>query len=204
MALQETPTGSVVPSNATRASGPPGVRASDAERQEVSARLKQACVEGRITLEEFGERVGRALVARTRAELDAITRDLPAPLAAAPSALDARRKPVSTTVALMSAAERTGSWRIGETSRAIAVMGECKLDLRRAAISAAVTTIRVHVVMGNLKVIVPEGVDVDLDATAIMGSRKVVLSGPPPPRDAPLVRVEGLILMGELTVRDRP
>jgi hypothetical protein len=196
MAIQETP--------ASSPATPPAVRASDAERQAAAARLKQASVEGRITLEEFGERVGRVLAARTRAELDDLTHDLPAPLAAGSGSPDARRKPISTTVALMSAVERTGSWRVGETSRAIAVMGECKLDLRRAALSAAVTVIRAHVVMGNLKVIVPEGVDVDLDATTIMGSRKVVLSGPPAAPDAPLVRVEGLVLMGELTVRDRP
>jgi len=192
MAIQETPSGSPVTT--------PALRASDAERREAAARLKQACVEGRLTLEEFGERVGRALAARTHAELDEITRDLPAPHT---GPADARRKPITATVAVLASADRTGTWRIGEMSRAIAVMGECKLDLRRAAISAAVTTIRAHVVMGNLKVIVPEGVDVDLDAMVIMGSRKLVLSGPPPAPGAPLVRVEGLVLMGELTVRDR-
>ena len=193
MAIQETPAGSPAT--------PPVVRASDAERQEASARLKQACVEGRLTLEEFGERVGRVLAARTRAELDAITNDLPAPLT---SRADSRRKPITSTVAVLASADRTGTWRIDQDSRAIAVMGSCKLDLRRAAISAPVTTIRAHVLMGNVTIIVPQGVDVDLDATAILGSRSVKLSGPPPVAGAPLVRVEGLVVMGDLTVRDRP
>ena len=53
--------------------------ASDAERDEAAERLRQAAVEGRVTQEELDERLGRALGARTRGELDAVVADLPAP-----------------------------------------------------------------------------------------------------------------------------
>jgi hypothetical protein len=196
----------------------PAVRASDAERQQATAVLKQACVEGRLTLEEFGERVGRALAARTREELAHITGDLPVTLAApaivAPAgtagiggtamtrAEAAGRKPVSSTIAIMSAAERGGVWRVNQESLVLAVMGECKLDLRQASISAPVTTIRARVLMGNLQVTVPQGVEVELDAMTVAGARKALMSGPPPPAGAPIIRIEGWVVMGELTVRD--
>ena len=188
---------------------PPEMRASDAERHQLTARLKQACVEGRLTLDEFGERTALAVRARTRSELEALTRDLPegaAPAAGLTTTSTATlsRPAVSRTLAILSSADRTGAWRIGEQCRAIAVMGSCKLDLRRAAISAAVTTIDVRVVMGSVNVIVPEGVEVDLDATTIMGSRTVKLKGPPPAPGAPVIVIRGLVVMGDVTVRDRP
>jgi hypothetical protein len=185
----------------------PDILASDAERAAGAAQLKRACVEGRLTLEEFGQRVSQAQRARTRGELHAVTRDLPpgaAPLAAsgAGTAL-ARQRPVSNSVAILGSVERTGNWRIDEESRAIAVCGECKLDLRHAVISAPVTTIAVRVVAGNLKIIVPEGVHVDLDANGIMASKKVRLSGQLPAAEAPVIRVTGVVVAGELTIFDR-
>ena len=187
----------------------PALRVSDAERREVTALLKQACVEGRLTLDEFGERMDQAMKARTRAELDTLTHDLPTRLAGTGPAAGLaptrpERPPISTTLAFMGNADRTGAWRIGESSRVITVMGSCKLDLRRARISAPVTTIRAYVLMGNVNVIVPEGVEVDLGATAVMGTRTLKLSGPPAPPGAPVIVIEGLVVMGDLTVRDRP
>jgi hypothetical protein len=62
------------------------LRASDAERDVVAGRLREAHAEGRLTVEEFSERLDAALAARTRGDLEALTRDLPA-------ALPARRRP---------------------------------------------------------------------------------------------------------------
>ena len=183
----------------------PAIRVSDAERQRATAHLKQACVEGRITLEEFGERVGWALAARTRGDLDALTADLPVlGTGAALAATDSGRRAISSTLALLSSVERNGSWQVAERSRVIAMMAACKLDLRHAAISAPLTTIRAQVVMGSLNVIVPEGVEVELDAMVVAGSQSRRISGPPPGPNAPVIRIEGFVLMGDLTVRSRP
>ncbi|WP_405833968.1 DUF1707 domain-containing protein [Streptomyces sp. NBC_01176] len=53
------------------------VRASDAERDRVEARLQHHYAVGRLTLPELVERVGVAYEARTREQLDALLRDLP-------------------------------------------------------------------------------------------------------------------------------
>jgi hypothetical protein len=57
-----------------------GLRASDADREQIAERLRQAAVEGRLLAEELDERLGAALTARTYGELDAIVSDLPAPV----------------------------------------------------------------------------------------------------------------------------
>ncbi|HEY9241789.1 MAG TPA: DUF1707 domain-containing protein, partial [Streptosporangiaceae bacterium] len=69
-----------------------GIRASDAERDATVQRLSQAAGDGRLTLEEFSQRMERASIARTRAELDRLVSDLPV-----------EASPASTTVAVRSA-----------------------------------------------------------------------------------------------------
>jgi hypothetical protein len=185
---------------------PPPILASDAERERTSEVLRQASVEGRLTLDEFSVRVEQALAARTRDELQAVTRDLPA---VAPSIRPAQqvagmvaRQPVRSSVSIMSAVERKGFWRVDEETLAVSIMGSCKLDLRGAAISAPVTTINAYTVMGSVDVIVPFGVEVELEGIAIMGSKEAKLKGPPPAPSAPVVRVNAFTLMGSVTVRD--
>jgi len=52
------------------------------DRQQVIGTLKAAFVQGRLTEDEYDARVGQASASRTRAELAALTADLPAGLAA--------------------------------------------------------------------------------------------------------------------------
>jgi hypothetical protein len=55
-----------------------GLRASDADREQVAERLRHATAEGRLLAEELEERLGQAFRARTYGELDAVVDDLPA------------------------------------------------------------------------------------------------------------------------------
>jgi hypothetical protein len=53
------------------------IRASDGERDQVVAQLQGHFADGRLTQAELEERVGAALAARTRDELNALSADLP-------------------------------------------------------------------------------------------------------------------------------
>jgi hypothetical protein len=55
----------------------PFVRASDADRDAVAGRLREAHAEGRLTVEEFTERLDAAYAARTHGDLVPLTSDLP-------------------------------------------------------------------------------------------------------------------------------
>jgi hypothetical protein len=54
-------------------------RASDAEREQVAARVVQAMVDGRLSCNELEDRLAAAYGAKTLGELDPLTADLPFP-----------------------------------------------------------------------------------------------------------------------------
>jgi hypothetical protein len=58
---------------------PPEMRASDADRDRISAVLREAHAEGRLPQEELLERLDAAYDARTYGELDRLVADLPPP-----------------------------------------------------------------------------------------------------------------------------
>jgi cobalamin biosynthesis protein CbiG len=53
------------------------IRASDDDRDHVASLLQEHCAAGRLTAEEFAERMEAALRARTLGELDELLADLP-------------------------------------------------------------------------------------------------------------------------------
>jgi hypothetical protein len=55
----------------------PGLRIGDAERDSVAAELREHFASGRLTLEEFNQRIDATFAARTQADLARITADLP-------------------------------------------------------------------------------------------------------------------------------
>ena len=81
----------------TPASGDGRLRASHADREHVVGVLKAAFVQGRLAQDELDARVGRALAARTYADLAALTADLPAEpdraMSPAPAPVPAQPRP---------------------------------------------------------------------------------------------------------------
>lgn len=64
----------------------PGLRASDADREAVATRLREATSTGHLTIDEADERQAAAYAAVTREELVPLTADLPAEQKPAPPA----------------------------------------------------------------------------------------------------------------------
>jgi len=60
----------------------PNVRASDADRERIVEQLRQHTAEGRLTMDEFDQRMSAAYEAKTYGDLAQLTRDLPVDLGA--------------------------------------------------------------------------------------------------------------------------
>lgn len=180
----------------------PDLKAADADRDRVATLLRDHLGEGRITLEEFSERVDAAYAARTLAELDELTRDLPGK-APEPAADRPGRRPTRHSIAVMSGIERKGPSRIEERTTALALMGGIDLDLRSAEIVGSEIEITAVAIMGGIQITVPEGVDVELTGFTIMGGKSNRVHDAPRLHGSPLIRVRAFILMGGVDVRSR-
>jgi hypothetical protein len=180
---------------------PGDVRASDAEREAVVELLREASVEGRLTLAELTDRTEAAYTATTQSELALITQDLPAaPAGAARSVQPREGKKRRWFVGIMGDTKRRGTWRIDQELGAVAVMGDVLLDLREAEVRTDLVEIMAISVMGDIKIIVPDGVNVDLDGMAIMGDKKVDVQEAAPGTTAPVIRVHAYAVMGDVKV----
>ena len=175
-------------------------RASDSDRDRAVSLLRDHCVVGRLTLDEFSERTGSALAARTRGELDAVLADLPA--VPQPLTEVARRRARRWIVAVMG--ESKGRWRLARHTSVVALMGACHLDLSRAEIDGPDVVITALGIMGSIDIVAPEGIDVDLTGLSIMGRKSLRMRDVPVLRGSPRILVRAFPVMGEVTVSSRP
>ncbi len=192
--------------------GSPDLRASDAERDEAVEALHTAVTEGRLSVDEFEERVQSAYTMPTRRELELLIADVSVqPLAGQHAAarpgtgdqLTVREGPGGSrwVVSIMSSHERTGRWRIGSRCSVINVMGGSDLDLCDAELADRVIELNVYSIMGAGEVYVPHGVDVQVSNVAIMGGNDVQLGDEVVPRGGPEIRIRLVSIMGGCSVR---
>jgi Domain of unknown function (DUF1707)/Cell wall-active antibiotics response 4TMS YvqF len=169
-------------------------RASDAEREQVVVRLRDASAEGRLTLEELADRTALAYRAQSHAELAPLTEDLPA------TPPPSRRKPVRWLGTVIGEVNRTGRWRIRDNTHVVMGIGDCRLDLRAAELDGDDVTITVSQLIGDTIIVVPRHVDVELSGLFLIGSKSVAGSEEELSPSAPRIRVRGFGLVGELKV----
>jgi hypothetical protein len=88
------------------------VRVSDAERDEVVQQLSRHTGDGRLTIDEFEERVEQVYASKTRRELDATLRGLPRPAVRVPRRVDVadRLRPLAGIAVLVLAVLAIGPW----------------------------------------------------------------------------------------------
>src|SRR5690348_4795944 len=177
------------------------VRPIEQVRERVIEALSEHFARDNLSLDELETRMARVYSATTPQEVDSLLDGLPALPQGAP--LPAVSEPNSTPklrerlVAIMSGIVRRGLWRIPRRLRVVAIMGGVELDLREAELPPGVTEIRAFVFMGGLAVRVPPGVRLETDGVAFMGGfEDKLLDAGAAGRDAPIVRVTGIAIMG--------
>lgn len=175
----------------------PAVRASDVDREAVVVRLQTAVGEGRLDLDEFGQRAEAAYVAVTRAELDLLVADLPAN-APPPVQIVGQRSPEEISSVFGDVKLTVGS---NPPQRVGTVFGDVRLDLRTLRTGSERIDVYLSTVFGDIDVIVAEGVDAELHGRTVFGDRKVQLAPVQRLAGTPLVVVHAKAIFGDLKLR---
>ena len=175
----------------------PDVRASDADREAIVTRLQAAVGEGRIDLDEFGQRADAAYAAVTRAELDALVADLPTHPYRAVEIVGQR--PVEEVSNVFGDIKLAVS--VSPPQRAGTVFGDIRIDLRGLRTGADRIDLHLSTVFGDIDVIVAEGVDAELHGRTVLGDRKVQLAPVARLAGTPLVVVHAKAIFGDLRLR---
>ncbi|WP_152365489.1 DUF1707 SHOCT-like domain-containing protein [Microlunatus speluncae] len=193
------------------------LRASDSDREQVATLLGTAFSEGRLTHDEYEERLEQAMTARTFDDLVPITTDLvpittdlvpttPSPLPQQQpdhgfsidrsGSTDER----DTMIAIFGGSTRKGKWRVRRSSTAIAVFGGVELDFREATFESPVVEILGLWCFGGMDVLVPDGVEVRDQTAGVFGGTDISRLGDPVP-GAPVIVLKGLSLFGGVSVK---
>ncbi|HEY6423673.1 MAG TPA: DUF1707 domain-containing protein [Pseudonocardiaceae bacterium] len=144
------------------------LRVSDAEREHVGELLQRAVGQGRLTVDEFTERMEAAMTARTRGQLNAVLVDLPG---------FALTRPVAPEVLELShhlgELNRRGPWRVPPRVRLVGHFGSSLLDFTDAVFAGPTVSLELDKKAGSTTIIVPEGATVDTDGLRVtLGSVK--------------------------------
>jgi hypothetical protein len=166
-----------------------------------------------LSMDEYERRVDVAQRAGTVEELEVLMADLRPPVEES----TALAKPTDVTVlpaenvpdrrsvvSVLGSATRKGEWTVPRELKVVSVLGETELDFREARLSEGTTRINAVAVLGEVRILVPPGLRVDLEGTGILGefedgdgdTRRVA-------DDAPTLRVEGVAVLGEVKVTSR-
>jgi hypothetical protein len=104
-------------------------------------------------------------------------------------ALTARDDDAETVYSVLQSVTRLGAWDPPETMRLVSVLGNIVLDYRDADLPLGVTTVECEVYLGNIEIIVPPDVDIELEGSVFLGNVDAKDSAPEKhlerlPRDA--------------------
>ncbi|WP_067462840.1 DUF1707 SHOCT-like domain-containing protein [Actinomadura macra] len=198
-----------LPEQPSDPSSPARLRASDADRDQVADRLREALAEGRITPEEHAERIDAVYSAKTYADLEPVLSDLPVDDTPRPR-VDLRKEaplppppPQSPTLAaVFSGVERKGRWLVEENTTVACVFGGADLDFRQAVLSRSEVTVNITCIFGGVNIIVPPGVRVMSSTFAIFGGTDYPEDDVVAP-DAPVIRLTGMLAFGGVSVERR-
>jgi len=183
----------------------PDLRASDLERERTIEALRDAAGEGRLTFEELADRIEVAAGATTRGELEELTRDLPATgggrVAPMPAGELVGPSP-ARQASVFGDVRRSGAWIVPTRSSWHSVFGDVVLDLREARVGAAEVVIEASTVFGDIDLLVPEGIVVEVRTSLIFGSVHQE-AGDVAPAGAPRVILTGWTVFGDVKVRAR-
>lgn len=182
---------------------PSAASPSDEERDHAVAVLRSHCADGRLSLDEFADKVVGVLQARSHGEIEAVVGEpLDRPVPAVPeSDPDCG---ANWVVGVMWGAQRRGRWRPRRRVNSFAFWGGCTIDFRGAELVEPEVRVTAVAMMGGIDIIVPEGVAVEVSGIPIMGGVGRKIRDVPILPGTPVIKVRAVAFWGGVSVRSKP
>jgi hypothetical protein len=141
------------------------------QREQIVKQLTDAFAADVIDMDEFDRRLDLAHQANEDTALMHLVQDLPQTVgsAAQESSIgesDSRRK----MWVVLSSVSKDGPWQVPPQMEVKSVFGATVLDFRQAHFESPRTQLQLNLTFGNIEIIVPPWLAVELGVTAIMGS----------------------------------
>lgn len=174
----------------------------------------------KISIEEYEARAEKIQKALSVEDIRALTADLPrAQPPEAPQESRARSAPARRpedfyveerdgspefSLCVMGERKLTGDWLNSDSAASFTLMGSTVIDLRDTALPPGRLKIEAIALMGEIKIIVPEGLPVKMSAFPFMGEANLHSSvARRIDKGEPWVDVSGIAFMGSITVTAR-
>jgi hypothetical protein len=177
----------------------PALILTPAARDQAIARLQDHYAQNDIDVDDFERRVEVAEDARTTEQLQAALRGLPTPPSQALVVAERAGQLTTSVRALLSSTERKGRWRVPSRVVVRATLGSVELDLVEAQVEGEVD-IEVRATFGSVRIVVPEGLAIEVNGSAVLGNFDHLVQEPASRRDRRRVRVSGRALMGSVEI----
>ena len=179
----------------------PQLRVSALQRENAVAKLREAAADGRITFDELGPRLDRALGAVTRADLIAVLNDLVEPDRLASVITDEQvlgdgpgyRFDNPLVLTEETGLKRIGPWRVPPFMEAVTGWSDVRLNFVMAEPGAKLIDLVLLSGGGACVLVVPQGWGVDTERLQISGQQKSAVSrvSTRPTGDNPRIVVRG-------------
>lgn len=175
-------------------------QASDDDRIQTAQLLSEAAAAGRLTLEQYEDRLAKAYSVSSYDELERLTDDLP-------EAMEYRRRktrpaPSTMLLAILSGFERRGRWYVPGRMTTFTLFGGGVVDLRYADFTSAEVEIHAYSILGGQTILLPPEINVEIDGHGVLGGFDHEAQGHGAP-GAPRVRIKGFSLLGGVGIKRR-
>lgn len=170
---------------------------SEQDRQAVVDQIQNALATDVLPFDQADERFELVYSATTRGELQRASAGLPAVATAIPPH-DARHVAPSSHIKLIGDINVGGWLSLPPASTFANIIGDTTIDLSAAAIPAEGLSITIFSLVGDTKVIVPDGVRVQNDSISLLGDDTDRLVPPAPGR--PIIRLRSYSAVGDVSV----
>jgi hypothetical protein len=161
------------------------------ERDAALAALVRATGVGQLSLEEFDRRTDLVLTTPSRPEFAAATGGL--------EEIQPGRAKRHWFAPFGNRLVR-GRFFLAKRTSAFMLLGEIHLDLRGAVFLVPEPNLRVKALVGTVRVLVPNGIQVTVDQRSLFGGRNITTFGPPATASRPRLHISMVDALGTVKV----